>query len=1341
MAVSISGDRSLKWVSELDAQKFYDELRKMNAQISQTSQKVVNEAGSMDASFNKLGRTLGTVFTVAALQQFGSQIIRVRGEFEQLEVAFTTMLGSKEKADKLMKDLVKFAGTTPFGLKDTSNAAKQLLAYGSDAKNITEELRTLGDVAAGVGAPIGDLVYLYGTLRTQGTAMLTDIRQFAGRGIPIYRELATVLNVSEKEVNGLVSAGKVGFKEVEQAFKNMTAAGSQFGGLMEAQSQTIVGQFERLGDAIDNVFNEIGQNNEGIIKKGIEVTASLIENYDRVFEVLGEIVIMYGSYKAAVMLNSLLVARQTALTKGWTAAELFQLNILKIKEAAMLRLNAVMAAMPVVALTAALAALATVAYSLWQYSDGAAMAQESLNNAQNEGQQAADKERRQIESLIGVIKSQTATKEEQKKAYDKLIASTGGYLDGYTQEQIALGKAGTALDQYIAKIRQAEVARKSLSEYSELAGQLDELNSKGIEAIGTFDIIAQGFKNIVAPTSQGIGMKQWASSLIDPKAQADQIVKQRKQAIEQAMKVLKEKHDKDWNAIIAGTDEDTGGNKNAGNAPLSKELINQRKKVLEEVAAVGYDLHLQTLSQDEKEIASIKKKYQTLRDEAKKAGLSSGVIERINMFEKQETGTLTYEQDTDKLKAELAKKKEAYAAYEQFATAVTKAEAQNRYGMLLGEQDTFAEVIDAEVDRMYKLLAERNKAGEQLSRAEQERLEMLKGIQKEVRDAGSASDNKAFSEAYAAYKTYEQQVLDIKAKFDKDRKALGEKASAGQLNLIREAEAAELAAINQAAYEKTAAYRALNERLVVYSKQQLKTRLQSLKDILNGGDAGTQLTGEINAAIQAAENALKGTNIDGTLTQLTRRASQLKATIYDPNIPENEKRKYIEELTQLNEEIKLVMQDRFYNIAGILNEVSGAFADISEAAGGADTGLGATLGTISEIAAVGANAAGSVASFMSGDIVGGITKGIKAIAGVVKIFKAAKESARKAREEVEGYYAKMAENELAYAQQLRERVRTQQEVNDLTSKELQLRQQMLATQQSQAQSDYDKLLARIQASGQQVTGMKTEQYGGFLGIGKKTRTVETIANTTGYTYDQLEKLFQEGKLTAETEKLFKLLQSSKEELDAIADKEKELADYVNERMTGGLTEQSITDTIINGFKAGKRGVDDFADDIEEQVKNAMLSAMAFEALQEPVRELMKQFTADAKDGLSKEEIDRFKNAYGGIISTGVNALGEIEKITGASFDALAGQTQGIAGQIQRTITESTANELSGLMRAQYEISRRNLDANLNGVTHLQAIERNTAMTVTLIDFALVELRAIAKQTKPEQTNRDLKIGG
>lgn len=275
-------------------------IQSMGRNIAGFSNKAVSETEKIDHAFKRLGQVAAGYLTFSSLAQLPGQIIRVRGEFQQLEIALNTMLGSKSKADALMGEIVETAGSTPFGMKDLAAGTKQLLAYGSASETVISEIRMLGDVASGVSVPINDLIYLYGTLRSQGRAYAVDIRQFAGRGIPIYAELAKVLKVQVGEVNALVEAGKVGFPQVEQAFRNMTSAGGMFNNLMAEQSKSLPGLIERLKDAVDQMFNDIGRANQGAIEGVISGASLAVEHYQEIIDTLTVVVATYGAYKAAV---------------------------------------------------------------------------------------------------------------------------------------------------------------------------------------------------------------------------------------------------------------------------------------------------------------------------------------------------------------------------------------------------------------------------------------------------------------------------------------------------------------------------------------------------------------------------------------------------------------------------------------------------------------------------------------------------------------------------------------------------------------------------------------------------------------------------------------------------------------------------------------------------------------------------------------------------------------------------------------------------------------------------------------------------------------------------------
>lgn len=287
------------------------------------------ETGAVvNTTFKQMAASVGALFSVQKAVEFASQVASVRGEFQKLEMSFETMLQSKEKADALMAQIVDTAAKTPFDLQGVASGAKQLLAYGVASEQVNDTLIRLGDIAAGLSIPLGDLVYLYGTTMAQGRMFTMDLRQFQGRGIPMTEELAKVMGVAKNEVAGLVTAGKVGFKEMEQAIKNMTTEGGKFANLMEKQSKTISGQMANLEDSISQMFNEIGESTEDTISGAISVVSNLVENYKEVGETIGKIVLIAGTYKAALAAMS---AVNTAAAKA-EASMLTQLLTVKTQE-------------------------------------------------------------------------------------------------------------------------------------------------------------------------------------------------------------------------------------------------------------------------------------------------------------------------------------------------------------------------------------------------------------------------------------------------------------------------------------------------------------------------------------------------------------------------------------------------------------------------------------------------------------------------------------------------------------------------------------------------------------------------------------------------------------------------------------------------------------------------------------------------------------------------------------------------------------------------------------------------------------------------------------------------
>lgn len=434
-----------------------------------------------------LTKVLGVIGGVTALKNFATELVNVRGQFQQLEIAFSTMLKSKEKADKLMSELVDIAAKTPFDLQGVASSAKQMIAYGSSAENVGDELVMLGNVAAGVGSQLSEIAYLYGTLRTQGRAYAVDIRQFAGRGIPIYEELAKVLGVTKDEVSGLVKEGKVGFKEVEQAFKNMTSESGIYYNLMQEQSKSLTGQLSNLGDAWDTMLNEIGKDTQGIASAGISGLKGLIENYETVGKILIGLIATYGTYKTALIVVRI---AQDTLTARMELAIL----VTKAQMIAQKALNTVMKANPYVLVATVLAGLVATMWAFHDSTTASEKAQQKFNEEQKNFANLEEERKKKIEELIRVIQDETETEFSKIKAYEELQRYSPALSSAYTREQLAvlnLAEANKELNKerdknsyenILKNIQQWEEKIKSLNASLKNAGQGAPLIASQIES-------------------------------------------------------------------------------------------------------------------------------------------------------------------------------------------------------------------------------------------------------------------------------------------------------------------------------------------------------------------------------------------------------------------------------------------------------------------------------------------------------------------------------------------------------------------------------------------------------------------------------------------------------------------------------------------------------------------------------------------------------------------------------------------------------------------------------------------------------------------------------------------
>ncbi|WP_440427465.1 tape measure protein [Prevotella merdae] len=450
--------------------------KKMDALKGSTAEAKKGLSGLENMS-DKVKRSLMGLGMAFSMKGIVSEVANVRGQFQQLEVAFNTMLGSADKADALMAQLVRTAAITPFDLEGVAQGAKQLLAYGMEAENVNETLIRLGDIAAGLSMPLNDLVYLYGTTMAQGRLYTQDLNQFTGRGIPMIQELAKVFGVAESQVKDLVEAGKVGFPEVQKVIENLTGEGSKFGGLMEEQSKTITGQISNIEDAIASMFNDVGKQSEGVINTTLSGVTYMVEHYEQFGRVLMGLVATYGTYRTACMTVAAVHSLITIGIGGMTAAEAIHYGWIVMVEKAQKLLNATMLSNPYVLVATAIASVVAVMISMKTETELIKAADEAYEAQKQKVIEAEEEHKRKMEELCSIAGDEALSTDTRREALDRLEQKYPSIFAKYDTEYDKLRNI-KKIKQEIADLEAGQSISKPKNELGNVNKRIKELEAK-----------------------------------------------------------------------------------------------------------------------------------------------------------------------------------------------------------------------------------------------------------------------------------------------------------------------------------------------------------------------------------------------------------------------------------------------------------------------------------------------------------------------------------------------------------------------------------------------------------------------------------------------------------------------------------------------------------------------------------------------------------------------------------------------------------------------------------------------------------------------------------------------
>nr|DAN18705.1 MAG TPA: tail tape measure protein [Caudoviricetes sp.] len=569
-------DGALLFQVRADQSQIQKDVEAIKKQFEQMTRKAVEEGKKQADVWQTLLKGATAYFTLQGAQSFISQMVAVRSEFQQLEISFGTMLKSKEKANALMAELIDLAAKTPFGLQEVSEGAKRLLAFQVPAQEVTETLRRMGDVAAGLGVPMGQLIHVYGQVKAQGKLMTNDLYQFMNAGIPIIAELSKVVGKSETEIKDMVSAGKIGFPEVQAVIKNMTNEGGLFFNLMAEQSKSLGGQISNLQDNFDQMLNEIGKASEGVISGAISGVSYLVENYQTLGKIIAGLIVSYGTYRAALIATAAVQQVVAARTAGMTVAEMAHYTWLVLVEKAQKLLNLTMLANPYALVAGALVGLVSYMVMFKKEAAAAEQAQKSFNEEQERQKNLLQEERNEIDKLIEVVKDENAAKGQRINAFNRLKEIYPDIFSKYKTEEELIRNIANALKE-VNNAQKNKDLQMDKGYIERLKVQRNGLEAKLKTAANPVDIAnyKEQIQAVNIQIDKASKQHAWQSTLkrIDDIAElsADEQAKERKLMIEEYNRRHNAKQAKNQNLLKEGEKQDI------------------RKTTLSPLATTGYE--------------------------------------------------------------------------------------------------------------------------------------------------------------------------------------------------------------------------------------------------------------------------------------------------------------------------------------------------------------------------------------------------------------------------------------------------------------------------------------------------------------------------------------------------------------------------------------------------------------------------------------------------------------------------------------------------------------------------------------------------------------------------------
>lgn len=454
-------------------------VKKLRDEYALLRQEGGGTAETMNLLTGKLKQMSGMLLGGMGLKELASRIVSVRAEFESMETSLKVLLGgNEERLNNIMGQIKEYALASPLNTKDMVGAVQMMTSFGIEAEKSIDYLKAIGDISMGDTGKFNSLALAFSQMSSAGKLMGQDLLQMINAGFSPLEEISRKTGKSIGELKNEMSKGAITSKMVQDAFISATSAGGKFYGMSSEGAKTLNGQISMLQESFDNMFNEIGSKGEGVVMSAVKAGTFLVENYETIGKVLEGLIIAYGVYKTALIVNA-------AVTGGIKAVESASIIVKGLhtaatwaQAAAQTALNTAMMMNPYVAVGAALVGLCATIYAFTDTTTAASEAQKRLNEANDEVEKSTAKEMNKLDGLCEVLETTKKGSKEWKDAKDAIISQYGQYDSKLAAEIDRTGTLTSSYNRLSDAIRKSIAARQLKTFYDKSVQETEDDNQK-----------------------------------------------------------------------------------------------------------------------------------------------------------------------------------------------------------------------------------------------------------------------------------------------------------------------------------------------------------------------------------------------------------------------------------------------------------------------------------------------------------------------------------------------------------------------------------------------------------------------------------------------------------------------------------------------------------------------------------------------------------------------------------------------------------------------------------------------------------------------------------------------